>query len=235
VLAQLGLRPGHEVQPRSTVLVDLTPEPDDILAGMKSKWRYNIRLAKRKGVTIRQGTRADLSAVYELMQKTAQRDEFSIHSPHYYRAAYDLFAGQSSATLDQPAATWLLAEHQGDLLSAIVIFALGHRAWYFWGASSNLRRNLMPNHLLQWEAICWARERGCRVYDLWGIPDAVGRDPSVDDDPTAWGSDGLWGVFRFKRGFGGRIERSAGAWDMVISRLGYWLYTRAITMTRRFA
>jgi len=240
-LERLGLRPGHDVQPRSTVLIDLAPQPDDILARMKSKCRYNVRLATRKGVTVRHGLPADLAAVYQLMKETADRDKFGIHGPEYYHAAHELFAGAAGPAgvapstitpASSPQATWLLAEYKDDLLAAIVVFAYGHRAWYFWGASGSKHRNLMPNHLLQWTAIGWAQERGCKTYDLWGIPDDVGRNPAAFDDPITWGSGDLWGVYRFKRGFGGQIHRTAGAWDMVLSRLGYWLYTQAIRLRR---
>jgi lipid II:glycine glycyltransferase (peptidoglycan interpeptide bridge formation enzyme) len=235
-LEHLGFRPGQEVQPRSTVLIDLTPEPDDILGQMKSKWRYNVRLAARKGVIIRQGTLADLPTVYQLMKETADRDKFGIHEQEYYQAAHDLFASSAPSMPNaaiSPQATWLFAEYEGELLAAIVVFACGQRAWYFWGASGDTRRNLMPNHLLQWTAIGWAREQGCTTYDLWGIPDDVGMNPAAFEDPTTWGKDGLWGVYRFKRGFGGQIYRTAGAWDMVISRWGYWLYKQGIRLRRR--
>lgn len=225
-LAGYGFRPGHTIQPRSTIVLDLTPEPDAILAGMKSKWRYNVRLAERKGVRVREGDRSDLPAFQQLMAETGQRDGFGVHSAAYHAAAYDLFvpAGQ---------AVWLLAEAEGQMLAAIVVFAFGDKAWYLWGASGSEHRNLMPNHALQWAAVLWARERGCRSYDLWGIPDEVGGDPDAYEDPESWGSDGLWGVYRFKRGFGGQVLRSVGGWDRVYSPPGYWLYRQAVGLRRR--
>jgi lipid II:glycine glycyltransferase (peptidoglycan interpeptide bridge formation enzyme) len=225
-LAGLGFRPGHTIQPRSTIVVDLNPEPDAILAQMKSKWRYNVRLSARKGVSVREGARADLPAFQRLLEETGARDGFGVHSAAYHAAAYDLFvpAGQ---------AVWLLAEIEGQMLAAIVVFAFGDRAWYFWGASSSQHRNLMPNHALQWAAMRWAQERGCRAYDLWGIPDEVGADPAAYEDPENWGTAGLWGVYRFKRGFGGQVVRTIGAWDGVYSPIGYWLYRNAVGLRAR--
>jgi lipid II:glycine glycyltransferase (peptidoglycan interpeptide bridge formation enzyme) len=225
-LAGFGFRPGHSIQPRSTITVDLRPEPDAILAQMKSKWRYNIRLSSRKGVTVRHGTRSDLPAFQSLMEETGRRDGFAVHSSAYHAAAYDLFvpAGQ---------AVWLLAEAEEQLLAAIVVFAFGETAWYFWGASSGQHRNLMPNHALQWAAMSWARDRGCRTYDLWGIPDEVGASPEAYANPQDWGTGDLWGVYRFKRGFGGQVVRSIGAWDRPYSRLGYWLYRNAVGLRAR--
>ena len=82
-----------------------------------------------------------------------------------------------------------------------------------WGASSSLERQRMPNHALQWAGITWAAGRGCASYDLWGIPDEVGADPAAYAEDFAEQQGGLWGVYRFKQGFGGQIVRYTGAWD----------------------
>ena len=217
-LAAIGLRPSPQrVQPLSTIHIDLTPDAETILARMKSKWRYNIRLAGRRGVTIREGGRSDLAAIQRLMAITAQRDAFGVHTIDYYTMATDLF-------LPEGLATWLIAEHDDAMLAAIAVFAMGSTACYMWGASGDRGRNLMPNHALQWAAIEWAKRRGCRVYDLWGIPDEVGDAPDAHADARAWGEGGLWGVYRFKQGFGGEIMRYTGAWDLPLSIVGYALY-----------
>jgi lipid II:glycine glycyltransferase (peptidoglycan interpeptide bridge formation enzyme) len=211
----------QRIQPLSTIHVDLTPDEESILGCMKPKWRYNIRLAERKGVIVREASLADLEAVQALMVETGARDGFGVHSAAYYRMATELFVPSGLAT-------WLLAEHEGRLLAAIAVFALGKMAWYMWGASSDADRNLMPNHALQWAGMRWARARGCVVYDLWGIPDEIGADPDAYAEPESWGDDGLWGVYRFKQGFGGRVVRYVGAWDAPISQLGYTLYRGAL-------
>jgi peptidoglycan pentaglycine glycine transferase (the first glycine) len=218
-------RSAQRVQPLSTIQIDLTGDAESILACMKPKWRYNIRLAERKGVTVKLGSMADLPAIQALLQVTGERDGFGVHSAAYYQAATELFGPANMAT-------WLVAEHEGEMLAAIAVFALGRHAWYMWGASADHGRNLMPNHALQWAAMEWARARGCQIYDLWGIPDEVGARPEVFEDPDSWGEGGLWGVYRFKQGFGGRVVRFAGAWDLPISRAGEALYRLGLRVRR---
>jgi lipid II:glycine glycyltransferase (peptidoglycan interpeptide bridge formation enzyme) len=211
-----GLVQGHPVQPRSTIHLDLNDGPEAVLAGMKQKWRYNVRLAERKGVAVRPMTEADFPAFHAMNAETGQRDGFGVHEPAYYEAAFALFP--------QNQARWLIAEADDQALAAIVVFALGRKSWYMWGASSSLERQRMPNHALQWAGISWACERGCHTYDLWGIPDEVGADPERWSDDYAEQRGGLWGVYRFKQGFGGRVVRYTGAWDLPCSRVGYRLY-----------
>lgn len=226
-LAMHGFRPSSQrIQPLSTIQIDLAGDEEAILTRMKPKWRYNIRLAERRGVTVREATPEDLPAIQELLEATGKRDRFDVHSADYYRLATDLFVPAGWAT-------WLIAEHAGVMLAAIAVFALGQSAWYMWGASSDSARNLMPNHALQWAAMRWARARGCRTYDLWGIPDEVGEHPEAYADSQNWGSDGLWGVYRFKQGFGGRVVRYVGAWDLPLSRAGYALYRAGLRLVQR--
>ncbi len=225
-LASYGFRRSPQrVQPLSTIQISLDDDPEAILGRMKPKWRYNVRLAERKGVVVRRGACADLPAIQTLLTVTGQRDGFGVHSTAYYRLATELF---------QPAglADWLVAEHEGLMLAAIAVFGLGPNAWYMWGASAEAGRNLMPNHALQWAAMTWARNRGCRAYDLWGVPDEVGADPAAYAEPESWGEGGLWGVYRFKQGFGGRVVRFTGAWDLPLSAPGYALYRLALRLRR---
>lgn len=218
-LAALGFVPSPlgSVQPWRSIVVELAGSEDAILAAMKSKTRYNVRLAARKGVTVREGTEADLPAFYELMTTTAGRDQFGIHSRAYYERAFRLFVPRGWARV-------LLAEVEGEPVAALMTFALGERAWYFYGASGNAHREKMPNYLLQWEAMRWARSRGCVEYDLWGVPDD--EEEALEAEFTQR-SDGLWGVYRFKRGFGGQLVRTVGAWDLPLRPLLYRLYTLA--------
>lgn len=214
----------NRVQPLSTIHIDLGDD-ETLLAAMKPKWRYNVRLAERKGVTVREATPDDLPEIQRLLAVTGERDGFGVHSPAYYARATDLF-------LPSGLAAWLVAEHEGRMLAAIAVFALGRMAWYMWGASGEEGRNLMPNHALQWAAMRWARARGCTIYDLWGIPDEVGENPDAYAEPASWGEGGLWGVYRFKQGFGGRVVRYTGAWDLPLSRVGYALYRLALRVRR---
>ncbi len=201
------------IQPPQTILVDLRPSEDDILAAMKQKTRYNIRLAAKKGVTVRVGGAADIPAFYRLMQATGQRDSFGIHDPAYYRAAYELFAPEQAALV--------MAEYEGKPLAGVMVFCWGQTAAYLYGASSNEERQRMPTYAAQWEAMRWAKAKGCTVYDLWGIPDVP--ETELEARFTEQ-KEGLWPVYRFKRGFGGDIWRTVGAADRVYNRLLHRLY-----------
>jgi len=204
-LCEQGLAPSpRTIQPRHTIIVDLTAADDDMLARMKPKWRYNTRLAERKGVEVVEGGVNDVSAFHDLMQMTGERDAFGVHSAAYYGAALALLAPEGRARL-------LLATFQGELLAGLLAMQFNGRAYYMYGASSNEQRNLMPNHLLQWRAMQWARSLGCTAYDLWGIPDVY------EDAETA----PLAGVYRFKAGFGGEEVRFVGAYDHVYRPLLY--------------
>ncbi len=214
-LRALGFRPApfSDIQPRRTLVVDISPDEDAILAAMKSKTRYNVRLAARKGVTVREGTEANLPAFHALTAATAARDHFGVHTPAYYETAYRLFVPQNRARL-------LLAEAEDEPLAALMVFALPPRAWYIYGASGDGHREKMPTYLLQWEAMRWAKSQGCTTYDLWGVPD---EDEATLEAEFTQRRDGLWGVYRFKRGFGGRLVRNVGAWDRVYAPVRYWM------------
>jgi lipid II:glycine glycyltransferase (peptidoglycan interpeptide bridge formation enzyme) len=201
------------IQPPRTVIVDLRPTEDEILAAMKQKTRYNIRLSGRKDVVVREGTGADLNAFAELMQTTGQRDGFGTHAPEYYAAMYSLFVPQN--------AVLLIAEYQEKPLAAAMITALGDTAVYLYGASSNEERNRMPAYAVQWAAMRWAKDRGCTRYDLWGVPDASLEELEAQ---FAERKDGLWPVYRAKRGYGGRVQRTVGAVDRVYNERLYKLY-----------
>jgi len=202
------------IQPRRTILISLEGSEDELLAAMKQKTRYNIRLAAKKGVA---GTSTDdVKAFYEMMQTTGERDDFAVHSLDYYQKAYDHFAPSGKAVL-------LEAHLDGLPLAYLMLFLHGKRAWYFYGASDNKHRNLMPTYLLQWEAMRWAKAHGATEYDLWGIPDAGEEQLEAEFTDR---SDGLWGVYRFKRGFGGQVVRSSPAFVKVYLPLLYKAYEK---------
>lgn len=208
-LPDLYARSIPPVQPLRTIVLDLQASEDELRARMKEKWRYNIGLAARRGVQVRVAeTLADVQAWYNLLQITGQRDQFGIHTLDYYVQAWKLLSRQEQTVL-------LLAEYEGQLLAGIFVSLFAHEAIYLYGASSNEHRNLMPNYLLQWEAIRWARQRGAWRYDLWGIP-------HTDNEGEA-----MAGVYRFKRGWGGRVVTFAGGFEQVYHPL-------AMNIARRF-
>ncbi|HNX45090.1 MAG TPA: peptidoglycan bridge formation glycyltransferase FemA/FemB family protein [Anaerolineaceae bacterium] len=205
-------RQERTIQPRRTILIDLTQDEAALLAGMKQKTRYNARLAEKKGVQV--APSSDLGGFYQMMQTTGSRDGFAVHSYEYYARAYALFAPTGECVLLQAS----LGEQP---LAYLMLFLHGQRAWYFYGCSDDNSRNLMPTYLLQWEAMRWSKAHGAKEYDLWGIPDA---DEQTLEENFTSRSDGLWGVYRFKRGFGGQVSRCAPAFVKVYNPLLYKLY-----------
>ncbi len=199
----------EQIQFRNTVCIHLDQDEDHILARMKPKTRYNIRLSERKGVSVRLSTEADLDLLNRMYAETAVRDGFVIRPANYYHCVWKTF-------MDNGMAVPLIAEVANEPVAALVLFTFGKMAWYLYGMSLDLHRETMPNYLLQWRAIQIARERGCQVYDLWGAP----------DDFTE--TDRMWGVFRFKEGLGGKVVRHLGAWDLPVRPVYYKLYTQIL-------
>ncbi|MEA2007579.1 MAG: peptidoglycan bridge formation glycyltransferase FemA/FemB family protein [Chloroflexota bacterium] len=218
----------EQVQYRNTVLVDLSTSEDDILMRMNSKTRYNIRLAGRKGVKVRVGDRDDLDMLYKMYAETSVRGGFTIREQDYYQAVWEEFlpSGVETGSKPVPIAEPLIAEVDGEAVAGAVIFRFGKQAWYLHGMSTLEHREKMSPHLIQWEAMRWAKEAGCTVYDMWGAPDVFEK------------SDSMWGVYRFKRGFGGTISRTIGAWDLPLRPGLYKLYNsilpKVLDMMRRF-
>jgi lipid II:glycine glycyltransferase (peptidoglycan interpeptide bridge formation enzyme) len=206
----------HNIQPPRTVVIHIKDSEEQILAHMKQKTRYNIRLAEKKGVTVRAWD--DIESFQKMMLATGERDGFGVHALAYYKRAYELFHPKQMGEL-------LLAEYDGKPLAALFVARYGNRAYYLYGASTNEERNRMPTYLLQWEAMKWAKACACEEYDLWGVPD---EDEATLEADFETRRDGLWGVYRFKRGFGGELMRAVQAMDRVYNPLLYWAYLRFI-------
>jgi len=199
----------EQVQFRNTMVLDLLPAEDDLLAQMKQKTRYNIRLAGRKGVVVRTGDESDLDDLYSMYAETSLRDGFVIRDERYYRTLWSRFM---LAGMVEP----LIAEVDGKSVAGLMLFNFAGHAWYMYGMSRLIHRDKMPNYLLQWEAIRIAKGRGCVDYDLWGAPEIFD-----DQDP-------LWGVYRFKSGLGGEVVRHIGAWDFPLNSPFYRTYTKLL-------
>jgi peptidoglycan pentaglycine glycine transferase (the first glycine) len=206
----------HNIQPPRTIIIDIKGSEEEILARMKQKTRYNIRLAEKKSVTIRAWD--DIESFYKMMLITGGRDGFGVHSREYYQRAYELLHPKQMGEL-------LLAEYQGKPLAALFVARNGSRAYYLYGASTDEERNRMPTYLLQWEAMKWSKAHGCEEYDLWGVPDEEEVTLETNFEKR---HDGLWGVYRFKRGFGGELKRAVQAMDRAYNPLLYWAYLRFI-------
>jgi len=209
-----GFNPSSiSIQPRRTMVLSLIGLEEEWLKRMKQKTRYNIRLASKKNIIIKQSN--DIELFNKLIRVTSSRDKFGVHAAQYYKNVFNLFSKNQDCVL-------LIAEYNKIPLAGIMVFARGKRAWYFYGASNNLERNRMPTYLLQWEAMRWAASRGCTEYDLWGIPD---EEQDLLERDFMSRSDELWGVYRFKRGFGGEIKRTAGVYQKVINKPIYTAYS----------
>ncbi len=220
------------IQPRSTIHVDLAPLPDQLFARFSKGHRADIRRAERSGATVRVGTIADVDTFYAILESTGQRAHFGIHSHTYYRTLLEA-AG--------PRARLLLGDIDGTTEAAhIVVAAAASGAYLYSGASpQGLKRGI--NHLLQWHALQWAHTQGCHHYDLWGIPDALGRAATLaalsDEDravlETEASNDPLIGVYRFKKGFGGTVVRYLPAYDQIIMPLLYRFWNRSSSERNR--
>lgn len=204
-----------DIQPPDTVLLSLNKSEDDLLSQMKSKWRYNIRLAAKKGVLITKhfACDADFGEAFEhffkLFEQTSARDGVRFHGKEYYR---DLLTRGSKISMEgAPLITLYLAKHENDFLAGIITLFCKREAVYLYGASGNVKRNYMPAYLLQWTAIQDAKKYGCPVYDFYGMP------------PTANEHHPMHGLYLFKTGFGGTIVHRPGSFDVPL-KAGYRIY-----------
>lgn len=208
------------VQPPDTVLLPLAPGEEELLASMKSKWRYNIRLAEKKGVSVRAYHASDsgfpeaFEHFYELFETTSKRDGVSFHAKSYYRDLLERGCPDAGEP-DKPVITLYLAQHEQDYLAGIITLCCAREAVYLYGASGNVKRNYMPAYLLQWTAIRDAKQAGVPVYDFYGMPPT--------DDP----GHPMHGLYLFKTGFGGNIVHRPGSFDVPLRRHGYRAYIAA--------
>ena len=204
-----------DVQVPDTVEVDLSVNTDAILAAMKSKTRYNIRLAERKGVVVREGGADDMELWYDMARETAGRDGITLRGKSFFRTLFETAGRENSARVQL-----LVAEAENEPVAAIIITMQGSRCIYHYGASRSSKRNFMPTYALQWSGMLAAKAHGCTTYDLLGIPPT--------DDP----GHPMHGLFRVKTGFGGRIVHRAGCVDAPLKPLIYHGF-RIAELTRK--
>lgn len=204
------------VQPPRTVILRLD-ETEAILKRMNQSTRRNIRKSEKNGVIVRQGSRTDVANFNALLQETADRQEFGVHVPAYYERIYETFvAGKTPVR-----ATLLMASIDGEDVAGIFVFALGTQSWYLYGASGGDERQSRASYGIQWAGVQWALRQGATSYDMVGVPDY---EPTVLEEHFAEADGGMWGVYRFKRGWGGQVVRTVGAWDRVYQPVVYGLY-----------
>ena len=194
-----------EIQPRFVFQLDLKgKDKDTIFKEFHQKTRYNIRLATKKGVEIKEGTKEDLKKFHEIMVETGKRDDFLIRSLSYFEKMYDELAPKHMKLL--------MAYHEGEAISGIIPIMYGNKTWYLYGASSNTKRNLMPNYLLQWTMIQEAIDNGHDMYDFRGVSGVVD-----ENHPQ-------YGLYRFKKGFNARFVEFIGEVYIPYKPLKYKLY-----------
>jgi lipid II:glycine glycyltransferase (peptidoglycan interpeptide bridge formation enzyme) len=195
-----------DIQPADTLLLPLDRDDDALLSGMRSKTRYNIRLAARRGVQVRDAEAGELDCWFRLYRETAARKGITLHDQEHFRSLFRAFRRFHTPNLDLHL---LLAEKDGAPLAGIIVALHGSTATYLYGATGSAGRSLMPSYRLQWEAIRLAKAQHCEVYDFFGIP------------PTSQPSHPMHGLYRFKRGFGGSRLHRQGCWDYPLHKEAY--------------
>ena len=194
-----------EIQPRYVFRLDIKDKTEEeIMAGFKQKWRYNIRLATKKGVVVKEGTREDLKDFHRIMVETGSRDGFIVRSLEYFEKMYDELAPNHMKLL--------MAYYEDKPISGVIPIFYGNKTWYLYGASSNSHRNLMPNYLLQWEMIKMAIARHDDMYDFRGVSGVVDE------------SHPQYGLYRFKQGFGATFTEFIGEIYIPFKPITYKLY-----------
>ena len=194
-----------EIQPRFVFRLNIKDKTEEeVLAGFHQKTRYNIRLATKKGVVVKEAGREDLKAFHDIMVETGKRDDFIIRSLEYFEKMYDELAPNHMKLL--------MAYYEDEPISGIIPIMYGNKTWYLYGASSNKHRNLMPNYLLQWEMIKEAIKNKCDIYDFRGVSGVVDE------------SHPQYGLYRFKKGFGAEFTEFIGEVYLPFRPIWYKFY-----------
>jgi len=198
-----------DILPSDTMLVNLLPDEETILRSMKAKTRYNIRLAQRRGVTVKKGDFTDMDTFYDLYRQTCYRNKITLHHRSFFDVMFTTHTVEQGSH-DESTDFELLLAYEGDFpLAALFIVYSSSRATYLFGASASSRRDRMGTYALQWEAIRRAKKRGCTEYDLFGTP------------PNADPAHPMHGLYRFKTGFGGNELHRMGCWDYPFAQSDY--------------
>lgn len=194
------------ILPANTIVLDLMQKESDLLQRMKPKTRYNIKLALRKGVEVRSMGIEGLKIWYDLYHETALRNGLFINDYLYFET---MFASKMEGEDNEVKVQMLVAYYDGIPLSAMFLVLSSYRATYLYGASSSQMRNVMSTYALQWKAIQIAKANNCFEYDMFGIA------------PSPNPSHPMYGLYKFKQGFGGEIYHQLGCWDYPIEEDKY--------------
>ena len=225
----------NEIQPRDTLILDLTKSEEELLKEMKQKTRYNIKLAERKklgimnyelGIMNKKIFREKFEKFWELIEETSTRDKFASHGKNYY---WKMLESLSEAAGDisecRLRAKLYLAEYENKIIAANIVLYFGDLAIYLHGASSGEYRNAMAPHLLQWRQILDAKKAGYEKYDFWGVSASCRFENEGEQTLVRLHSQNTWqGITKFKKGFGGEEKNYIGAYDAVFDNIGYAMY-----------
>ncbi len=215
---RLGFRTNpYALYPRRAWVLDLRPDLKVLFNNFRKAWRYDIRLAERRGLKVRPAeNEADFDAYYRLLKSTGERDGFFVHSKSYHQDMLNLFAAHNDAVV-------LLAELDGEPLAAKLLIRFGNWCWDMFGATSTSYPDLPKTHLLQYHCLQWAKERGCAYFDFRAIPEVL--QPGEE----------MWGVYHFKKGFGGFSRLNISTQDLVYRPMVYALWRKLVELRRTTA
>lgn len=202
------------IQTKETLILDIAKSTEQLLQEMKQKTRYNINLAKRKKINIvsfDNPSSTDFDIFWNLMQQTTSRKEFRSHTKEYYQKQFQVKSSDFQNRL-------FIAYYKKEPIVANVVNFFAEKATYLYGASSDMHKNVMAPHLLQWAQIQEAQKLGMKKYDFWGICS----DQSTKQEKKRW-----QGFTKFKKGFGGREVNYVGTWDYVFNKKWYLIYNLA--------
>jgi peptidoglycan pentaglycine glycine transferase (the first glycine) len=208
------------IQPRATILLDLTPDLGTIMKGFTQKTRQYIRGAMRDGIKVQYGGENDIEHLSEFSRLVGQRKGIPYRKKNFFLQEWQTFGTKNMMAL-------LLAKRQGRTQAVRAILRFGSHAAEFHGASDPAASRSRANYLLVWEGIQWAKSQGCKTYDLWGVPDEVGQlsyENRIVD--VAGRKSGLWGVYQFKRGFSREVLYYAASFDFFYFYPLYLLLSR---------
>lgn len=230
----------YDVQPREIFVVDITKSEEELLSGMKSKTRYNIRLAEKKGVEIEAILKGQswkegyLDEFIRLTSLMARRQGITPHPDNYYRKMTETIPGEILKLY--------LAKYEGQVVAADLVVFYGNTAIYLHGASDDKFRSVMAPHLLKWREILDAKKSGCTEFDFGGVKTSncgcQGGDCCANDFNKLFGrQDDSWsGITKFKLGFSPETAptKFLGSYDIILNPGKYWLY-RFFQKIRKFS
>lgn len=211
LLKQNGAAPGKTLFTPTSFWIDLAINEEDLMKSFQSKTRYNIRLAQRKGVEVREDNSEKAFEKYiKLTKETVERQGFYAHSEKYHRLMWKTLYKDMVQKGEKPIARLLVAYYKGEIITTWIVFVWKDFLYYPYGASANKHKNVMANNLVMWEAIKYGKKLGLKTFDLWG------REPGK-------------GFTRFKEGYNPKVIEFLGTWDLIMNPF-YYFYRAAETL-----